>query len=296
MIRTTWNLLKQTVMDFMADGALSQGAAIAYYTIFSIAPVLVIVIAIAALAFGEEAARGAIVQQLGGLMGRESAETLQAMIRNASNRDAGLLATMVGAGTLLVTASGVFGQMQTALNLIWKAEPRPTSLSALVRARLASLGLVATLGFLLMVSLVVSAALAAMDVYLHNLFPGLDVLLQVVSFVISFLLITILFAAIYKILPDKRMEWRDVAIGAAVTALLFTIGRLLISLYIGNSKIASTYGGAATLVVILLWVYYSAQIFLLGAEFTKVFAETHGSRAPASKAAIPAAVSDPATK
>lgn len=283
MFRSAWDLLKRTILDFIEDGALSQGAAIAYYTIFALAPVLVIVIAIAGLAFGDEAARGAIVHQLGGMMGRDSAETLQAMIVSASNRDSGILATVLGLGTLIVTASGVFGQMQTALNIIWKAEPRAATLSSLVRARLVSLGLVATLGFLLMVSLIVSTALSAMDVYLHNIFPGLEVLLQVLSFVVSYLLIAALFAAVYKILPDKPMHWRDVAIGAAMTALLFTLGKQLIGLYIGSSKVASAYGGAAAFVVILLWVYYSAQIFLLGAEFTKAYAELHGSHASRTK-------------
>ena len=273
-----WKLVKGAISNFMADGALSQGAAIAYYTIFSIAPVLVIAIAVAGLVFGEDAAQGAIFRQLGGLMGAQSADAIQAMVKSAGNHKSGIIATILGVGTLIVTASGVFGQMQTALNLIWKAE-RKSGISTLVRARIASLGLVAALGFLLMVSLVVSAALATLDSYLNGFMPGVKILLHTVNFMLSVVLIAALFAAIYKVLPDKAIAWRDVAIGALATSVLFTIGKSLIGLYIGHSNIASSYGGAGAFVVILLWIYYSSQIFLLGAEFTHIYAETHGSHA-----------------
>jgi len=271
-----WKLAKETVSNFMADGALSQGAAIAYYTIFSIAPVLVIAIAVAGLAFGADAAHGAIVDQLGGLMGAQSADAIQTMIKSASNHKSGVVATILGIGTLIVTASGVFGQMQSALNLIWKAEPK-TGISRLVRARIVSLGLVAALGFLLMVSLVVSAAVSVLDTYLNGFLPGGHILLQALSFLFSVLLIGVLFAAIYKVLPDTQIAWRDVVTGALVTSVLFTVGKSLIGFYIGRSNIASSYGGAGALVIVLLWIYYSSQIFLLGAEFTHVYAETHGS-------------------
>jgi len=274
-----WKLTKDSVAAFIADGALSQGAAIAYYTIFSIAPVLIIVIAIAGLVFGHDAAQGAIVRQLSGIMGQQSADALQSMIKSADSQKSGVIATVLGIGTLVVTASGVFGQMQSALNLIWKAEPK-AGLSRLVRARIASLGLVAALGFLLIVSLVVSAILSALDSFLNGFFPGAHAMMQVLNFAISLLIISVLFGAIYKVLPDKQIAWRDVAVGAIVTALLFTIGKTLIGLYIGHSNIASSYGGAGAFVVILLWIYYSSQIFLLGAEFTRVFAETHGSHSP----------------
>ncbi len=271
-------LVKATVAAFIADSALSHGAAIAYYTIFSIAPVLLIVIAIAGLVFGRDAAQGAIVAQMSGLMGQQSAEALQSMLKSASSTSSGTLGTIIGVVTLLVTASGVFGEMQTSLNAIWKAEPRSSTVSRLVRARIVSLGLIMVLGFLLMVSLALSAALAALGIYLQGVFPGMRILLQVANFAISFALISMLFAAIYKFLPDARIEWRDVTTGAAVTALLFTIGKTLIGLYIGSSKVASSYGAAGALVVILLWIYYSAQIFLLGAEFTKCYAHSHGSK------------------
>ena len=272
-----WKLVKGTFAAFIEDGALSQGAAIAYYTIFSLAPVLIIVIAVAGLAFGRDAAQGAIVRQLGGLMGRHSADALQSMIQTTGSPKTSTIASILGVGTLLVTASGVFGQMQTALNMIWKAEPRSSGVSRLVRARIASLGLVVTLGFLLMVSLVISALLSAMDRFLGGLFPAANLLVQLLNFTISLSLIAVLFGAVYKVLPDKAIAWGDVAIGALVTALLFTIGKSLIGLYLGHSNIASSYGGAGAFVIILLWIYYSSQIFLLGAEFTRVYAENHGS-------------------
>ena len=185
----------------------------------------------------------------------------------------------------MVTASGVFGEMQTALNVIWKAKPKGTTVSRLIRARAASLGLVAALGFLLMVSLVVSTILTAFGNYLDSILPFGKVILTVLNVVVSLVLISFLFAAIYKVLPDRSLNWGDVVMGAIVTAVLFTIGKSLISWYIGSSTIASSFGAAGALIVLLLWVYYSAQIFLLGAEFTKVYANTHGSKqgAPVSQ-------------
>ena len=182
--------------------------------------------------------------------------------------------------TLVVAASGVFGEMQSALNAFWKVEPRGTTVSRLIRARAASLGLVAALGFLLLVSLVISAGLSALGNYINAFLPFADFILEGLNFLISFVLISVLFAAIYKVLPDKRLAWRDVLVGAVATALLFTLGKFLIGLYIGSSAIASSYGAAGALILVLLWVYYSAQIFLLGAEFTKVYASHHGSQRP----------------
>jgi len=183
-----------------------------------------------------------------------------------------------------MTASGVFGEMQSAMNAIWKAEPKGTTVSRLIRARAASLGLVAALGFLLLVSLVISAGLSALSSYVNAYLPFGHFILQTLNFLISFALISVLFAAIYKVLPDKELEWRDVLVGAAATALLFSIGKFLIGLYIGSSAVASSYGAAGALIVVLLWIYYSAQIFLLGAEFTKVYASHHGSQQPTSEA------------
>jgi len=274
-----WTLLKETVTSFIDDEALTRGAAIAFYTVTSIGPVLFIVVAIAGLVFGEDAARGAIADQLGDLMGRQSADLLQTTIQNASStKSTGLLATVIGLVTLLVTASGVFNEMQTALNVIWKAEPTGTTVTRLMAARARSLGLVAALGFLLLVSLVVSTVLAALSDYINIYLPFGATVLQLLTFLISFALISLLFGAIYKVLPDKRIEWHDVMIGAIATALLFNIGKWLISLYIGSSTIASSYGAAGSLIVVLLWIFYSAQIFLIGAEFTKVYAHHYGSR------------------
>jgi membrane protein len=273
LMKKTWILCKSTVLSFIDDDALSKGAAIAFYTATSIAPILLIVVAIAGLAFGQEAAQNGIVGQLSGLMGKGSAEFLQSAIAGAQNKSAGTLATVIGVVTLIVTASGVFGEMQSALNRIWKVESSGETISRLIRARAASLGLVISLGFLLMVSLVVSAALTALGDYLNAILPFGKVVLSILNAIVSFLLISVLFAAIYKVLPDRPIQWRDVIVGSFVTSLLFTGGKSLIGWYIGSSAVASTYGAAGALIVILLWVYYSAQIFLLGAEFTKAYSD-----------------------
>ena len=276
-LRNVWHLLRDTVAGFIEDDALSRGASIAYYTLFSLAPILLVTIAIAGLVFGRDAARGAIVEQLSGLMGGKSAEALQAMIESASNPKTGMTASLIGIAAALITVSGAFGEVQSALNAIWKAKSRRSTLSRLVRARLTSLGLVATAGFLLTVSLAVSAALAALSSYLKAVFPQAEVALQVADVVISGALITGLFAAIYKVLPDTPIAWRDVAIGALATAGLFEGGKYVIALYIGKSNVASSYGAAGALIILLLWIFYSAQIFLLGAEFTRAFARRYGT-------------------
>jgi membrane protein len=274
-----WALLKATATGFIEDSALSRGASIAYYTLFAIAPVLLIIVAIAGLAFGRDAAQGAIVGQLSGLMGESAAGAVEGMIRSADDRASGIRATIVGVAVLIVTATGVFGEVQSAMNAIWKAKPESSTVSRLVRARLASLGLVVTCGFLLTVSLAVSAGLAAVADILKGLFPGADVALQAVDFILSTALISGLFAAIYKVLPDRPIAWRDVAIGALATTLLFEGGKYLIALYVGRSNVASSYGAAGALIVLLLWIYYTAQIFLLGAEFSHAYAQRHGSHA-----------------
>jgi membrane protein len=273
-----WKLLKDTFVSFFEDEALSRGAAIAFYTVTSLAPVLLIVIAIAGLAFGQEAAQNAITAQLTGLMGKQTADILQTAIASAAGKSSGILAASIGVATLLVTASGIFGEMQTALNKIWNAKPQSGTVSQLIRARAASLGLVAVLGFLLMVSLVVSAGLTALGDYLNSRLPFGSLILSILNFVVSLALLSVLFAAIYKVLPDRPIAWRDVILGAVVTALLFTAGKSLIGWYLGSSAVASSYGAAGGLILLLLWVYYSAQIFLLGAEFTKVYATRHGSK------------------
>lgn len=278
MILSSWQLIKESILSFIDDDALSRGAAISFYTATSIAPVLLIVIAIAGLAVGREAAQNGITAQLSALMGQQTADVLQSAIASASGKKAGTLATVIGIITLVVTASGVFGEMQSALNVIWKAKPRGTTVSRLIRARTASLGLVAALGFLLAVSLAISAMLTAFGGYLNSVLPFGKLILTALNTVISLALLSILFAAIYKVLPDRILQWRDVLLGSAITAVLFTIGKSLIGWYIGSSAIASSYGAAGGLIVLLLWIYYSAQTFLLGAEITKSYANLQGSK------------------
>ena len=278
MLAETWEMLKATVLSFIDDEVLSRGAAIAFYTVTSIAPVLLIVVAIAGLVFGNDAAQNSINLELGGLMGSQTAEVLQAAVAGAAKKSSGIIATIIGIATFLATASGVFGEMQAALNSIWKTKARTTTMSRLFRARIASLGLVATLGFLLIVSLAVSAGLTAFSNYLDLVFPSGKLILPIVNVSVSFALLAVLFAAIYKVLPDRNLQWRDVITGAVVTSALFTIGKSLIGWYIGSSAVASSYGAAGGLIVLLLWVYYSVQTFLLGAEFTKVYANRHGSK------------------
>ena len=271
-------MLKETVLSFIDDEALSRGAAIAFYTVTSIAPVLLIVVAVAGLAFGRDAAQNAISTQLSGLMGQQTADVLQSAVASAAGKSSGILATIIGVATLIATASGVFGEMQSALNAIWKAKPQATTVSRLIQARATSLGLVAVLAFLLIVSLAVSAGLTAFGNYLDSIVPIGKLILPILNFAVSLALLAVLFAAIYKVLPDRRLQWRDVVIGAVVTAVLFTIGKTLIGWYLGSSAVASSYGAAGGLIVLLLWVYYSVQVFLLGAEFTKIYANRHGSK------------------
>ena len=285
MWRHTYGIMKTTALRYSNDNCLSSGAAIAYYTTFSLAPVLLIVIAVAGLIFGEDAARGAVVDQISGLMGQQGADAIQAMLQGAANKKSGIIATVVGIVTLVVSATGVFTEMLYVLNRIWEAKPASGAVSQLVRARLQSLGLVITLGFLLMVSLVVSATLAALGSWLSARLPGTSYLLYVLSFFVSLGLTSLLFGLIYKVLPDANIAWRDVAVGAVVTALLFAVGRNLISLYVAHSTIGSSYGAAGAFALILVWIYYSSQIFLFGAEFTRVWSDRHGTRAAATLAA-----------
>lgn len=271
-------LLTETAEGFIADDAFSRGAAIAYFTLFSLAPVLLLVIAVAGLVFGQDAAQGAVVEQLSGLMGHETAEAMQAMIRSASDRMAGLVATLIGLFTIFLAASGVFGEVQSALNAIWKAKSQRSTMSRLVRARLASFGLVITLGFVLMVSLVLSAALTALGKFLKYRFPVAEFAVQATDLIISVVLISGMFAVMYKVLPDTPIRWRDVAVGALMATGLFEGGKYLIALYIGQTDVASSFGAAGALIVLLLWIFYSTLIFLLGAEFTRAWTHVYGSR------------------
>lgn len=281
-------LLKDTYAEWSEDKAPRLAAALAYYTVFSIAPLLVIVIAIAGLVFGAEAARGAISQQIQGLVGQTGAEAIEQMIQGASKPSAGIIATVVGVVTLLFGASGVFGALQDALNTIWEVTPRPDlGWMQMVKQRFFSFTMVLGTGFLLLVSLVVSAVLSGMITYFQGALPGVDGLWQVVNFAIGLVVTTLLFGLIFKVVPDVEVAWSDVWIGAAATALLFTIGRMLLGLYLGRSSFGSTYGAAGSLVVVLIWIYYSAQILFMGAEFTQVYANRYGSRVKPAPNAVP---------
>ncbi|MFC5605313.1 YihY/virulence factor BrkB family protein [Variovorax soli] len=270
---------RKAVMSWLDDYAPSMGAALAYYTVFSIAPLLLIVISVAGLVFGEAAARGAIFEQLSGLMGQQGAMAVQGLLNSVNKPAEGIVATITGLLLLVLGATTVFRELQDALDRIWRApaEDKNAGVWKMVRTRLLSFGLIMGIGFLLMVSLVASAAFAALSKWWAPVFGGWALVGQIVNFVFGFAVTVVGFAMIYKLMPRAKVEWRDVWVGAAVTALLFSIGKHLIGLYIGKSSVASGFGAAGSLVVVLVWVYYSAQIFLLGAEFTWVYAHEFGS-------------------
>jgi len=275
-----WQLVRDAVKAWVDDYAPSMGAALAYYTVFSIAPLLIIVIAVAGALLGEEAVQGELAAQLGGLLGREGALAVQGLVASASEPKEGIFATAISIVMLVIGATTVFGELQSSLDRIWRV-PAPAKESGiwnLLRTRFLSFGMVLGFGFLLLVSLVLSAGLAAFGTWWGGAFSGWEVLLQMLNLLISFVLVTGMFAMIYKIMPRAPIAWRDVWVGAAVTALLFVVGKFAIGLYLGTSGVTSGFGAAGSLVVLLVWVYYSAQIFLLGAEFTWVFAHQYGSK------------------
>lgn len=256
-----------------------MGASLAFYTLFALAPVLLIAIAIAGQVFGAEAVRGQIVGQIDGLLGCEAATAIQTLLQGARRPGAGTAATIVGGATFLLTASGAFLELQAAFNTIWRVEPRPgLNLKKFLLNRAQSFGLVLSIGFLLLVSLVVSAGLAATAAWMAHRLPVSPWFWTGVNIVTSLAVITVLFALLFKFLPDVELAWRDVWSGAVITSVLFSIGKFAIGLYIARSATASSYGAAGSMLVLLLWVYYSAQILLLGAEFTRVRAQQHGLR------------------
>jgi membrane protein len=274
-----WGVIKTAVSGWIDDYAQSMGAALAYYTMFSMAPLLLIVISIAGLVFGDEAARGEIFSQLEGMLGASGALAVQGLLESVRKPSESVTATVFGVVLLLIGATSVFGELQDALDRIWRAPVRAGQSGwwRLVQARLLSFGMILGIGFLLIVSLVASAALAALQKWWGPVFSDWAAA-SIIEVVLSFLVTTVAFAMIYKIVPRVRIHWKDVWIGAATTSLLFTVGKLFIGVYIGRSGIASGFGAAASLVVVLVWVYYSAQIFLLGAEFTRAYAHKFGSR------------------
>ena len=292
-IRDMWAIVKEAGSESLADRVPRLGAALAFYTTFALAPLLVIVVAIAGLVFGREAAEGRLLGEMRSLVGDEGADALQALVAAAGQPGAGVLASLVGGLVLLFGAVGLFGELQDALNTIWEVQPKPgRGLWGMVRGRFLSFSLVLGSAFLLLVSLVVSAAMSAMS----GLFVGAQSSLipYIIQWIVSFGVITGLFAMIYRLLPDAEIAWRDVWFGAAVTSVLFTVGKSLIGLYLGQTATTSVYGAAASFVVLLLWNYYTAQIFLFGAELTKAYAIHFGFGivpAPYAAAVTPAAQS-----
>ncbi|NYT26147.1 YihY/virulence factor BrkB family protein [Alcaligenaceae bacterium] len=280
-IKRFYTLARKSVQTWLDDYASSMGAAIAFYTVFSLAPLVVIVIGIAGFFWGEEAVRGELLRQIGSVVGDNGAAAIQGVVSSgAEEAGQGIAATVLSVGFLVVGATTVFAELQSALDRIWKvpARDRKTGIWNLLRSRLLSFGLVLSLAFLLLVSLVVSSMLSALGGWLGGLMPGWELILQLVNILISFGILVVLFAMIYKFMPQAEVAWRDVWTGAFATALLFEAGKLLISLYVGKSAVASSYAAAGSLVAVLIWVYYAAQVFLLGAEFTWVYANEHGSR------------------
>jgi membrane protein len=272
-------LFKETFKEWSEDKVPRLGAALAYYTVFSLPPILFIAITIVGAAFGQEAAQGKIVEQIQWLIGREGARSVETMIENARQLPTtSILATVVGLVTLLVGALGAFSQLQDALDTIWEVAPKPgQGFKDVIENRFISFTMVLGVGFLLLVSLVISAGLTALTRFVGGWLPDFAILIALVNFVIPFVVITLLFALIFKVLPDVTLTWGDVWPGAMLTAFLFTVGKFLIGLYLGNSQIGSAYGAAGSLIILLVWIYYSAQILLFGAEFTQVYVKRFGS-------------------
>jgi len=275
--RQVWQVMKDVFRQWQNDEPFQLAAALAYYTVFSLAPLLLIVIAVAGLVFGQEAAHNQVFQAIQGLVGRDGARAIQDMIRHANKESSGSWAALWGITLLLIGAGGVVGQLQASLNKVWNVNPKVTSWARIIRDRFLSLALILGIGFLLLVSLVLTAIVSAASSVYSRFLPDVLALWPVVDVLISFAMTTTLFALIYKILPDAYVSWKDVWVGAAITSLLFSFGKLAIGIYLGESSISSTYGAAGSLVTILVWVYYSALIFFFGAELTKYYSMNFGS-------------------
>lgn len=280
-------VFRRALAGWWNDDVPRLGASLSYYTLFALAPILIVAISIAGLAFGPEAVRGEIVGQIQGLVGREGARAVQAMLEGAAKPSNSVPATIIGIITFFLGATGAFLELQTALNAVWRVKPKEgqSFIRSLVQQRLISFGLVVGVGFLLLTSLLVSTGLAAANKYMGETFPAAAVVWEAANVIVSLFVITLLFAMVYKVLPDVKLEWRDVWVGALVTAGLFTLGKFVIGLYLGTSTFASSYGAAGSVIVLLLWVYYSSQIILLGAEFTKAYVEQFGPRPPPTELA-----------
>lgn len=283
-----FSLLKATVDDWLEDGALRLSAALAYYSIFSIAPLLIIAISVAGLVLGEEAVRGQIQTQLRGYLGSQAAASVESMIKSASAPAESWTGAIVGFCTMLLGASGVFGQLKDALNTIWEVKPKPgTGVFGMIHERLLNFGMVLVIGFLLLTSLLLSTALAALGGWIENVVGGPAFIGIVLGSIASYAVVAVLFAFIFKVLPDAEVQWRNVWLGAAATALLFEIGKWALSWYLGRESTTSSFGAAGSVVVLLLWVYYASCILLFGAEFTQVYARATGHDIQPSPGAEP---------
>ncbi len=286
--KTIITVLKETGSDWMEDKASRLAAALAFYTLLSLAPLVILAVSVAGLVFGEEAARGELTGQLQSMIGAEGAKTIESVLANAKAPTSGVIGTIVGLGILLFGASGVFGELQDSLNVVWEVQPKPgRGIKGFIRDRFFSFTLVLGVAFLLLVSLMLSAALSAAGNLFEERLPGGEAVWQVINFVVSIGTVTVLFGLIFKVVPDVKIQWRDVWIGALFTAVLFTLGKFAIGLYLGRSSVASPFGAAGSVVVLVVWVYYSAQILFFGAEFTQVYARLHGSRIVPTKNAAP---------
>lgn len=292
--RSTFELLKLTAQEWVEDKCPKQAAALAYYTLFALGPLLLLAISIAGLLFGAEAARAAVMGEMGRLLGPTGSEAVGELLAGATRERAGIIGTVVGLGLLVFAAGGVFAQLKEALNRAWEVQPKKVKgwkakVGQALRKNFASFAGIVGTGFLLLVSLLVSAVLAAVGRYLEGLLPGTALLWQVVNLALSLVVVTLAFAAIYKFLPDVRVAWRDVLLGALVTAALFLAGQVAIGYYLGAGGLSTRYGAASAVIVILVWVYYSSLIAFFGAEFTQVYANLYGSRVRASDDARPLA-------
>ncbi len=273
-------LFREAFSKWNAHNDQMLGAALAYYTVLSMAPLLMVVVSVAGVVFGRAAAEGQIMGQLQSLIGQNGAAVIQTVLKTASTPKTGVIASIVGFVVLLFSAAGVFNALRDSLNMIWETKPASTGFWTTVRREFLSFGMVLGIGFLLMVSLVLSAAIAAVGKFIGGLLPVPEAVLHAANFVVTFAVVTFLFAAIYRVLPATEIPWRDVWIGAAYTSLLYSLGKLAIGLYLGKASVGSAYGAAGSLVVLLVWTYYSAQVFYFGAEFTHAYANRHGSRSP----------------
>jgi membrane protein len=283
-LRNLWVVFKTAGVNWVDDKAPRLGAALSYYTVFAIPPLFVIILFVISLVMDPEKVQVMMFSEIGGLIGEKSAEAIQSAMNAQMQSNQGIVASIVAVGTLLVLATGLFIELQDALNTIWGVKEKPgQGIMGFIRNRVLSFAMVLVIGFLLLVSLIVSAGLSAFGKYISTVVPGLDVLWMITNALVSFAVITVLFAMIFKVLPDVTIRWRSVWVGAATTALLFTVGKSLLGLYLGRSTAVSAYGAAGSVVLLLLWVYYSAQILFFGAEITEVYANRFGTRLEPAK-------------